>query len=111
MESVRTLVGIVKDSKYRIPPEGPAAFFYGPFRQIYYSGCTPFIYLRLESPMSTAEPLEEFMLQANWEPRDFTSAAPCVEFENTNFLGAAKKYSRLWVPGDSNGWQRARVSR
>ena len=52
----------------------------------------------LESPMSTAEPLEEFMLQANWEPRDFMSAAPVVEFENTNYLGRAKKYSRLWVP-------------
>ena len=38
----------------------------------------------LESPMVTTEPLEEFMLQANWEPRDFLSAAPRVEFENTN---------------------------
>jgi len=53
----------------------------------------------LESPMSTAEPLEEFMLQANWEPRDFLSAGPRVEFENTNYLGRAKKYSRFWVPG------------
>jgi len=52
----------------------------------------------LESPMSTSEPLEEFMLQANWEPRDFSSAAPRVEFENTNYLGYAKKYSRFWVP-------------
>jgi uncharacterized protein (DUF362 family) len=53
----------------------------------------------LESPWSTAEPLEEFMLQANWEPRDFLSAAVQVEFENTNYLGNGKKYSRLWVPG------------
>jgi len=53
----------------------------------------------LESPMSTAEPLEEFMLQANWEPRDFLGAAPRVEFENTNCLGRAKEYSRFWVPG------------
>jgi len=53
----------------------------------------------LESPMSTAEAVEEFMLQANWEPRDFTSAAAGVEFENTNYLGKGKKYSRLWVPG------------
>ena len=52
----------------------------------------------LESPMSTAEPLEEFMLQANWEPRDFSSAAPQVEFENTNYLGYGRKYSRFWVP-------------
>jgi len=53
----------------------------------------------LESPMSTAEPLEEFMLQANWEPRDFLSAAPSVEFENTNYLGYGKRYARFWVPG------------
>lgn len=53
----------------------------------------------LESPWSTAEPLEEYMLQANWEPRDFLSAAPLVEFVNTNYLEGAKKYSRFWVPG------------
>jgi len=53
----------------------------------------------LESPMCTAESLEEFMLSSNWEPRDFQSAAPRVEFENTNFLGYGKKYSRFWVPG------------
>ena len=52
----------------------------------------------LESCWSTSEPLEEFMLQANWEPRDFLSAAPRVEFENTNYLGRAKKYSRLATP-------------
>ncbi len=53
----------------------------------------------LESPWCTAEPLEEFMLHANWEPRDFLSAAARVEFENTNYLGYGKKYSRFWVPG------------
>ncbi len=52
----------------------------------------------LESPMSTTEPLPEFMLAANWEPRDFLSAAPHVEFENTNYLGNGKEYSRFWVP-------------
>ena len=53
----------------------------------------------LESPMNTAEPLQEFMLQANWEPRKFQSIAPRVEFENTNYLGYGKKYSRFMVPG------------
>jgi uncharacterized protein (DUF362 family) len=52
----------------------------------------------LESCWSTSEPLEEFMLQANWEPRDFLSAAPRVEFENTNYIGRARKYSRLATP-------------
>ena len=52
----------------------------------------------LESPMSTTEPLEEFMLAANWEPRDLMSAAARVEFENTNYIGRSKKYSRFQVP-------------
>ena len=47
---------------------------------------------------SAAEPMEEFLLQVDWEPRDFLNAAPNVEFENTNNLGKGKKYSRLTVP-------------
>jgi uncharacterized protein (DUF362 family) len=52
----------------------------------------------LESPWSTADPMEEYLLRANIEPRDILDAAPNVEFENTNYLGQAKKYSRLTVP-------------
>jgi len=52
----------------------------------------------LESPWATADPVEEYILRANWEPRDILNAAPNVEFENTNYLGRAKKYSRMTVP-------------
>jgi uncharacterized protein (DUF362 family) len=52
----------------------------------------------LESPWATADPIEEYLLRANWEPNDILRAAPNVEFENTNYLGSAKKYSRLMVP-------------
>ena len=52
----------------------------------------------LESPWSTADAVEEYLLQGNVEPRDILSAAPRVEFENTNFLGRGKKYSRFPVP-------------
>jgi uncharacterized protein (DUF362 family) len=52
----------------------------------------------LESCWSSAAPLEEFMLQANWEPRDILNAAPLVEFENTNYLGRARQYARLATP-------------
>jgi uncharacterized protein (DUF362 family) len=52
----------------------------------------------LESPWSSADPVEECLLQADWEPRDILSAAPNVGFENTNYLGKAKKYSRFVVP-------------
>jgi uncharacterized protein (DUF362 family) len=54
----------------------------------------------LESPTSSKlHSLEEFVTQAGWRVSDFTSAAAGVEFENTNFAGASKKYTRLWVPG------------
>jgi len=52
----------------------------------------------LESPWSTADPIEEYVLQANWEPREILGTAPNVEFENTNYLGKGKKYSRFVVP-------------
>jgi len=51
----------------------------------------------LESSFSSV-PLEELLLQANWDPRQIASAASNVDFENTNFLGKGKKYSRLVVP-------------
>ena len=52
----------------------------------------------LESPWSTADPLEEYMLEANWDPSVLLNAGKKVEFENTNFLGGGKKYSRFKVP-------------
>lgn len=52
----------------------------------------------LESPWSTADPVEEYILRANWEPRDMLGAAANVEFENTNYLGQGKKYARMPVP-------------
>ena len=56
----------------------------------------------VEGPWSTAETLEEVMLSQGWKPEDILSAAPNVEFENTNYLGRGKKYSRFMVPG--GGW-------
>jgi uncharacterized protein (DUF362 family) len=53
----------------------------------------------LEGAWSSAEPLEELMLSQNWRPQDILNAAPNVEFENTNYLGTGKKYSRFMVPG------------
>lgn len=52
----------------------------------------------LESPWATTDPVEEYLLQANIEPRDILNAAPNVEFENTNYLGKGKKYARFLVP-------------
>lgn len=53
----------------------------------------------LESAWSTSEPLEEFMVNSGWQPDQFLNAGRRVEFENTNFLGKAKSYSRVMVPG------------
>ena len=53
----------------------------------------------LESAPWGTKPLEDFMMAAGWQPKDFASAATRVEFENTNFLGSGKTYSRFMVPG------------
>lgn len=53
----------------------------------------------LESPWNTADPLEQYMLEAGWEPSDLLAAAPRVEMENTNYLGNARQYARFMVPG------------
>ncbi|MGA8671499.1 MAG: hypothetical protein WB679_16565, partial [Terracidiphilus sp.] len=54
----------------------------------------------VESPTSSkVHTLEEFISQAGWQLSDFTSAASGVEFENTNFAGPSKKYTRFSVPG------------
>jgi uncharacterized protein (DUF362 family) len=53
----------------------------------------------LESNPGGTKPLEEFMVDAGWQPKDFAAAARLVEFENTNFLGSGKTYARFMVPG------------
>jgi uncharacterized protein (DUF362 family) len=53
----------------------------------------------LESAPVGTKPLEEFMISAGWQPKDFASSASRVEFENTNFLGSGKTYARFMVPG------------
>jgi uncharacterized protein (DUF362 family) len=55
--------------------------------------------IRLLESSSGVAPLEEAMIAAGWKPQDFVSAAPKVEFENTNFLGSGKTYARFMVPG------------
>jgi len=54
----------------------------------------------LESPWKSAGPLEEYMINAGWDPNDFirASTGAKVEFENTNFLGYGKQYIRFPVP-------------
>ena len=53
----------------------------------------------VEGPWSTTESLPEVMYSMNWKPLEILRAADNVEFENTNYLGRGKKYSRFMVPG------------
>ena len=53
----------------------------------------------VESAWATGGPLEEYLLDSGWKVRQLLSAAPGVEFENTNALGKGKKYVRFKVPG------------
>jgi len=52
----------------------------------------------LESPWSTAELVEAYLRQANWDPNEILSAASNVEFENTDYLGSGKTYTRFTPP-------------
>jgi uncharacterized protein (DUF362 family) len=53
----------------------------------------------VESAWASGGPLEECMLDAGWNVRALATAAPRVEFENTNALGKGRRYSRFKVPG------------
>ncbi|MCX6621460.1 MAG: DUF362 domain-containing protein [Acidobacteria bacterium] len=52
----------------------------------------------LEGAFASDDPLEEVMLQANWEPLDIQNAASRVEFENTNIAGRLGKFHRFVTP-------------
>jgi len=51
----------------------------------------------VESGWALSGPLEDYLLDSGWNVRQLSSAAPNVEFENTNNLGKGTKYSRLKV--------------
>lgn len=59
----------------------------------------------VESCWGTGGPLEEYLLESGWNVRMLQSAAPKVEFVNTNALvnrnpvSAARRYARFPVPG------------
>jgi len=53
----------------------------------------------LEGAFSSGEPLEEFMIEAGWDPAPLATAAAKVEFENTNLRGRWPAYARYKVPG------------
>jgi uncharacterized protein (DUF362 family) len=55
----------------------------------------------VESSWATGGPLEDVMLDSGWNVRQLQSAAPGVEFENTNALGKGKRYARFTVPGSA----------
>ncbi|HXB66698.1 MAG TPA: DUF362 domain-containing protein [Candidatus Acidoferrales bacterium] len=55
----------------------------------------------VESAWGTGGPLEDVMLDSGWNVRSLQSAAPGVEFENTNALGKGKRYSTFTVPGSA----------
>jgi uncharacterized protein (DUF362 family) len=53
----------------------------------------------LEGARYTADPLEEHMLEAGWEPLDLLRAGRRVELENINVAGPSRTYDRVQVPG------------
>jgi uncharacterized protein (DUF362 family) len=53
----------------------------------------------LESAWATAMPLAEYMYQAGWDVGAIAGAGRRVELVNTNWLGGARDYARIDVPG------------
>jgi uncharacterized protein (DUF362 family) len=55
----------------------------------------------VESGWALSGPLEDYLLDSGWNVRQLSTAAPNVEFENTNNLGKGSKYARFDVPGQA----------
>lgn len=53
----------------------------------------------VEGCFACGDPMEEFMLDAGWDPSSLLSAAPRVEMYNTNIAGPWKTYRRFSTPG------------
>lgn len=53
----------------------------------------------VESAWATAGPLEEYMMDSGWNVRQLKAVSSKVSFDNTNGLGAQKKYVKFAVPG------------
>jgi uncharacterized protein (DUF362 family) len=53
----------------------------------------------LEGGYASGIPLDEYVYQAGWDPREIAGAGRRVELENTNTLGGGKEYPRFDVPG------------
>ena len=49
----------------------------------------------VEGCFVSGDPLEEFMIDAGWDPGDILNAGAAVEMENTNVLGRGSRYHRL----------------
>lgn len=79
-DSWSTVVGMVKDSKYFNPSEAPRPFFYGPFRQIYYSGYTAFFYLRTSGDLDGARSALQREVGALAVARGLYDVAPLDEY-------------------------------
>ena len=64
--NLTTVVGLVKDSKYHTPIEGPLPFFYVPFRQWFYPGLNFSIFLKtMGDPMRMTPVLRREALALN----------------------------------------------
>ncbi len=52
----------------------------------------------LEGCFGCDDPMEEFLIEAGWDPSPLLNAAHNVDMENTNTLGKGRKYSRFKTP-------------
>ena len=94
-----TVVGLVKDSKYRNLPEGPTPFFYGPFRQIFFSGHSNFFYIRAAGDMGSAQRVLRREVAALDRNGALYEAWPLTEYAQWSLFGERAVASLLSVLG------------
>ncbi len=94
-----TVVGLVKDSKYRNLPEGPTPFFYGPFRQIFFSGHSNFLYIRAAGDMASAGRVLRREVAALDRNGALYEAVPLIDYAQWSLFGERAVASLLSVLG------------
>jgi predicted permease len=74
-----TIVGVVRDAKYYRPGEPATPFFYGPFRQIFFSGHNHFLLMRTKGDASLARKSLSREVQALDPSGALYESAPMLE--------------------------------
>jgi predicted permease len=91
-----TVVGVVKDSKYHTPQEGPQPYFYVPFKQVYRADLAVWVYVRAAGDPNQALGILRHEVQAMDPNVGVYDAMPFTEFIGASLI--AQKIA-AWLLG------------